>query len=415
MFKKILTISSLFFFVTASLNAQTSLKIEKTGGFARIQAMGNNPYIIDPFNMTLNSAWAAYYGNFIMGDLGSTATAFGNDGVGQYIGANFQVSRNLTIAAFLTRTDFSGVFSILNLDPYGVVNRINTLIGGGAIVGLNNNVALMASYSIGKHKLGFGVSYAGTTNEFNPATGDPTAGSASQLGLNFGYVSQLTSSLLLEAALSLAFPSASYEQPNVSTTSVSQTILSLNVRSFLRLSQKFKLVPTLQFVTQSGSEEVPNGTGVDKRDGTSTSIFILGVGFQYSYGDFLFAGGPAYFSQSATNPAVENVSPELSNGFSGFPVWNLGGEWHLANWIVGRVGYMAITGSISNETAATATDVNETITTFYGPTGFWLGIGLRAAGFSLDATINDDVLRQGFNNIGGGGATFAYISLSVAF
>jgi hypothetical protein len=196
MFKKYLTIFALFLFFTASLNAQTA-DIEKTGGYARLRAMGNNPYIIDPFNMTLNSAWAAYYGNFIMGDLGSTNTAFGNDGVGQYIGANFQVGKNLTIAAFLTRTDFSGAFSILNLDPYGAVNRLNAIVGGGAAIGLNNNVALMASYSMGKHKLGFGFSYAGSSNEYNPANGDPTTGSASQLGLNFGYVSQLTSSLLL--------------------------------------------------------------------------------------------------------------------------------------------------------------------------------------------------------------------------
>jgi len=327
-----------------------------------------------------------------------------------------QVGRNLTIAAFLTRTDFSGTFSILNLDPYGAVNRLNTIVGGGAATGLNNNVALMASYSMGKHKLGFGFSYAGTTNEFNPANGDPTTASASQLGLNFGYVSQLSSALLLEASLSLVFPSASLEQPNAPETSVSQTIINFNARSFIRLSQKFRLVPALQFVTQSGSEDIPNATGgTDSRDAISNSVFIIGVGFMYSYGDFLFSGGPAYASQSVTNPAVDNVSPELSNGFSGFPIWNLGGEWSFADWIVGRVGYMAISGSLTNETAASATDVNETITTFYGPTGFWLGIGLRAAGFSLDATVNDDVLRQGFNNIGGGGATFAYLSLSVAF
>ncbi len=415
MFKKYLTIVALFFSLVTILNAQTA-DIKKTGGYARLQAMGNNPYIIDPFNMTLNAAWAAYYGNFIMGDLGSTATPFGNDGVGQYIGANFQVGRNLTIAAFLTRNDFSGRFSILNLDPYGVVNRLNNIAGGGAAIALNNNVALMASYSMGKHKLGFGFSYAGSTNEFNPANGDPTNGSASQLGLNFGYVSQLSSSLLLEASIALLFPSASLEQPNSPETSVSNTIINVNARSFIRLSQKFRLVPALQFSTQSGTEEVPNATGgTDSRDVTSNSVFILGVGFMYSYGDFLFSGGPAYVSQSATTPAVENVSPELSNGFSGFPIWNLGGEWSFADWIVGRAGYMAISGKFTNEAAASATDVNETITTFYGPTGFWLGIGLRAAGFSLDATVNDDVLRQGFNNIGGGGATFAYLSLSVAF
>ena len=413
MFKKILTISALLFLSSTFLTAQTQ-NIEKTGGFARLQAMGNNPYILAPFNMTLNSAWGAYYSDFIMGDLGSTNTAFGNDGVGQFIGANFKVGSRMTLGVFLTRTDFSGAFSILNLDPYGVVNRINNISGG--VVALNNNVGLQGTYSLGKHKLGFGLSYASTTNEFNPANGDPTNGSASQLGLNFGYVSQLSGSLLLDASLSLSFPGATYEQPNQAETSVSETIISFNARTFIRLSQKFRLVPTLQFVTASRSEEIPTtGTDSESRDGTANSVFILGVGFMYQTGDFLFAGGPAYVTQSATQASVENVSPELSSGFSGFPIWNFGGEWSFADWIVGRMGYMAISGSISNESAASDTEINEAIQTIYGPTGFWLGLGFRTGGFSLDATVNDDVLRQGLNNIGGGGATFAYISVSMAF
>ncbi len=407
MFKKILTISTLLFLSFTLLSAQTQ-NLEKTGGFARLQAMGNNPYIIDPFNMTLNSAWGAYYSDFIMGDLGSTATAFGNDGVGQFIGANFKVGSKMTLGVILARNNFNGQFSILNLDPYGVINNI------AGVINLDNVVELMGTYSAGKHKFGFGVSYASTTNETNPSSSDATIRSASQLGLNFGYVSQLSGNLLLDVSLSLSFPGATLEQPDVSETSASETIISLNARTFIRLSQKFRLVPVLQFVSTSASGEAPSGTESESVDLPSNSVFILGVGFMYNYGDFMFAGGPAYVSQSTTQAAIENTSPELSSGFSGFPIWNLGGEWNFADWIVGRMGYMAIAGSISNETPENATDVTESIQTLYGPTGFWLGLGFRASGFSLDATVNDDVLRQGLNNIGGGGATFAYISLSVA-
>ena len=345
-----------------------------------------------------------------MGDLGSTATAFGNDGVGQFIGANFKVGSNMTVGAFLAKNDFSGQFSILNIDPYGVTNNIP------GVTTLDNIVELMATYSAGKHKFGFGVSYASSANEFNPAGSDATVSSASQLGLNFGYVSQLSGNLLLDVSLSLTFPGATYEQPNLAEATASETIISLNARTFIRMSQKFKLVPVLQFVTTSASGEVPSGTASENVDLPSNSVFILGVGFMYSTGDFLFAGGPAYASLSRTRPAVENSSPELSSGTTGFPIWNLGGEWKFADWIVGRMGYMAITGSRSNENTAPGsnTDVDETIQTFYGPTGFWLGLGFRTGGFSLDATINDDVLRQGLNTVGGLGATFAYISLSVA-
>jgi hypothetical protein len=407
MFNKILTISTLLLLSFTVLPAQTQ-NIEKTGGFARLQAMGNNPYVIDPFNMTLNSAWGAYYSDFIMGDLGSTATAFGNDGVGQFIGANFKVGSNMTVGAFLAKNDFNGQFSILNIDPYGVTNNIP------GVITLNNIVELMATYSAGKHKFGFGFSYASSANEFNPAGSDATVSSASQIGLNFGYVSQLSGNLLLDVSLSLTFPGATYEQPNLAETTASESIISLNARTFIRMSQKFKLVPVLQFVTTSASGEVPSGTASENVDLPSTSVFILGVGFMYSTGDFLFAGGPAYASLSTTTPAVENSSPELSSGITGFPIWNLGGEWKFADWIVGRMGYMAITRSAYNESNPNPTDVDEAIQTIYGPTGFWLGLGFRTGGFSLDATINDDVLRQGLNTVGGLGATFAYISLSVA-
>ncbi|MEN8192430.1 MAG: hypothetical protein ABFS12_06405 [Bacteroidota bacterium] len=414
MLKKIFTLLLLLFISSNLLLAQVD-SIQRTGGFARMQAMGNNPYIIDPYYMTINSAWGAYYSDFIMGDLGSTNTEFGNDGIGQFIGANFKVSQNLTLGAFLSRSDFNGQFSILNLDPYNVVDQINSIPGVGQVIPLNNNVGLMASFGLGKHKLGFGVSYASTTNEYNPADGDGTVASASQIGLNFGFLSQLTSKLLIDASLTLSFPSASYEQPDMAVTSVSHTVISFNARTYLKLSQKFRLVPALQFVNQSGSYEIPTGDGSETGDVTSTSVFILGAGFMYTSGDFLFAGGPAYASLSITNPGIEDISPDLSEGFTGFPIWNFGAEWNFADWIVGRMGYMAITGSSFSESTASATEVNEIIQTVYGPSGFWLGVGFRTGMFSLDATINDDVLRQGLNNIGGLGQTFAYISLSVAF
>ena len=145
----------LFTFVLSFSTVQSQIVKEKSGGFARLQAMGANPYLIDPFFMTLNPAWGAEYDNFIFGDLGSTQTAFGNDGAGQFIGANFKVAPNITIGALLTRNDFNGRFSIANIDPGGVVNIINGITGGG-VLALNNNFEVMASYKRGKNTFGFG-------------------------------------------------------------------------------------------------------------------------------------------------------------------------------------------------------------------------------------------------------------------
>ncbi|HEX9739958.1 MAG TPA: hypothetical protein VGA29_04215 [Ignavibacteriaceae bacterium] len=55
--------------------------------------------------------------------------------------------------------------------------------------------------------------------------------------------------------------------------------------------------------------------------------------------------------------------------------------------------------------------------TQYFPLGATVGVGFMLGNFTLDATVNEDVLRQGLNNLGGNGPganTFAYLSLSYA-
>ncbi|MCB0730686.1 MAG: hypothetical protein KDC88_06605 [Ignavibacteriae bacterium] len=398
--------------IVLQLNAQ--VVTEKSGGFARMQAMGANPYIIDPFNMTINPAWSAYYDDFLMGDLGSTNTAFGNDGTGQFVGVNLGVTSQLTLGVLLTRNDFSGMFSIAQLDPTSVISELNDAVGAG-LTPLNNNLEIFGSFKTGPHKFGFALAYAATSREFNPATGDPTEASASQLGLTFGYIGSMGSKLLLDAAFSLVMPGGSYTPAGGNESSVSQTNIGLNVRAFYELSQKFKLVPAFTFQSYSGSIEVASGTTTDKSDLPSTSVIVIGMGVSYKTGDFLFAGGPSFATITQTTPSVENVRPELATTTTLFPSWNLGAEWGMLDWLWARFGYISITGSVTTETAASSSTVNETINTLYGPTGAYVGLGFKLGNLSIDGTVNSDVLRQGLNNIGGGGATFAYLSLSVAF
>ena len=132
-------------------------KLEKTGGYARILGMGNNPYIQDPFFVTVNPAWGAYYDHFLFGDLGSTAGAFASGGVGQFASVNFRLNKDLTLGALLTRNDFNG-FGIARLDPFGVVGSVPGTIA------LNNNLELMGTLMLGNTAVGIGVAYASTTN-----------------------------------------------------------------------------------------------------------------------------------------------------------------------------------------------------------------------------------------------------------
>jgi hypothetical protein len=98
----------------------------------------------------------------------------------------------------------------------------------------------------------------------------------------------------------------------------------------------------------------------------------------------------------------------------------------MTDWFVARLGYVATTVQQSIESVATQTpangDINENSITLFpsigtlpGATnGATVGVGFRLGDFSLDATVNEGVLRQGLNNIGGGGPTFAYLSVSYA-
>lgn len=385
-------------------------KMEKTGGFARLGGMGNNPYIMDPFFVTVNPAWGGYYDHFLFGDLGSTAGAFASGGVGQFASVNFRLNSDVTVGAMLTRNDFNG-FGIARLDPFGIVGSVPNTIG------LNNNLELLGTFKFGNSVFGLGVAYAATTNEQSPPVGTTTGtatASASQIGFSLGLISQLTNTFKLDIGASVMLPSASWEpvSPGVKQEG-SNTIIVVAARGFANLSSKLTFVPTVNFITASGSRDVPQGTTATSVDLPSVMALFVGLGINYQVGDFLLAGGPA-FAYTKQSQDSTLLGPESSTTQLIFPLWNLGAEWNMTDWFVARMGYVASTGkqTVSTTQGGITRDV---ITTFFTPpAGATVGVGFRLGSFSLDATVNEDVLRQGFNNIGGGGATFAYLSASYA-
>jgi len=388
-------------------------KMEKTGGYARILGMGNNPYIVDPFFVTVNPAWGAYYDHFLFGDLGSTAGAFAAGGVGQFASVNFRLNNDLTIGGIFTRNDFNG-FGISRLDPFGIVNNIPSTIG------LNNNLELMGTLKFGNTVVGLGVAYAATTNESSPGgTAGTTTASASQIGFNLGLISQFTKEMKLDVGAALILPSAKFEPPSPGITQEgSNTIINVAARLFYDLSSKLTVVPTANFILASGSRDVVTGAPAkaESVDLTSTTVIFVGFGINYKVGDFLFAGGPAFalVKNSSDSTLLNN---KFSNSTMIFPLWNLGTEWKMTDWFVARFGYIASTGKNTSETTNNGI-TSETINTIFTPApGATVGVGFRLGDFSLDATVNEDVLRQGLNNLGGNGpnaATFAYLSASYA-
>jgi hypothetical protein len=176
-------------------------------------------------------------------------------------------------------------------------------------------------------------------------------------------------------------------------------------------------VPFARLLKTSGKADLGDATGVTTTDLLSVLGINFGAGVQYKTDNFLFTGGPSLGITEETTPAVSGVAPELSMTTTSFPIWNFGAEWLMLDWLIGRIGYKARTNTISNETVASATNSNESIFTSFDPAngGITLGLGFRFSSFSLDATINEDIIRQGLNNLGGGGATFVYVSAGYEF
>lgn len=393
---------------TTAFAQDDGVKDHRYGGFARLHAMGDNPYIIDPDNIKTNPAYASIYSNFLWGDIGSQSSS-PDDGFGQFAAFNFRANKDLTLGIMLTRNDFTSS-AIASLDPGGLASLINSA-PGAAIVSPDNNIELLGSYKFGDLALGVGVSYASTKNDFSPASGTGDKNSFSQFGVNLGVQGFLSPGLKFDLAASLLLPSANYEPATGDKIEGSSTYMLVNARGFLTLSSNFTLVPNLAFYNGSGSVSV----GSQSTDLPSMMGLTAGVGLTYRNGNLLISGGPAFTYESMTTPAVANSSPELKDSRMTFPGWNLGAEWYFTEWLVGRMGYVASTFSTTNQSSASATTVNENTFTDFSTGDVRLGVGFRFGGFTLDATVNDDVLRHGFNLIGGGVRSFAYLSGSFAF
>ncbi len=401
---------ALVFVFSTFTNAQNEEKKDvRYGGFARLYSMGDNPYVIDPDNIKYNTAYSSVYSNFLWGDIGSSAVS-ATDGVGQFAAFNYKVSKEFTIGALLSRDDF-GSSGIANLYANSLVSLINSNVPAANIVALDNNFELLTSYSFGTFVVGFGASYASTTNDFTPATGTGDKNSASQLGFNLGVLGKLTPTFNFDAAFSLALPSATYEPGTGDKVEASNTLMMANVRGFIKLSKVFTLVPNVMFYNSTGSVSA----GATTTDLPSMMSIGAGVGLTYQVENLIISGGPAFMLESTTLAAVSGSQPELKDSRLVFPAWNLGAEWFLTDWLIGRAGYVASTFSETSQSAASSTTVDENTRTNFGRGDVRLGVGFRFGSFSLDATVNDDVLREGFNLIGGGTKSFAYISGSFAF
>ncbi len=378
-------------------------KANNPGGTARTISLGGSTYVEDITNLTINPAYGGVYTNYVFGDIGSTSTPFGNDGVSRYVGVNFKVTENLTLGGLLSSSDSPFATQIIAVDPFNAINNVP----------IDNNIELMGSYKFDNIIAGLGVAFMSSSQSSEDVTGTLLESSASQFGINAGVILPL-GSVKLDVATSLIFLGETVEPKNVDKNEVNQTIFSINTRAFWGLSKKVELVPTFNFTTASGEVKV----GTMKNNIPTLTQVSAGLGMNYRVGEILLTGGPSVVYMSAKRDAIKDnagtqLSPSLTNSITVFPAWNLGAEWNLTSWLTGRLGYDSYTLKLTNETPDNATD--KTTNKFVGHQrgNAYAGLGFKISNFNIEAVVNSDVLRQGLNNIGGGGATFAYLSASL--
>lgn len=394
MLRKYFSVVLMVLFVVSTAYAQ----MDRSGGTARVTSLGNNPFVTDPSDMRHNGAWLGSYGNILYGDLGTQSGAWSNGGTNQWVGFNLNVNKNLTLGAVLNRNDDADYFGNL-----GVANTLAGLVGTPAI---NNGLVLNAAFGLSGSTLGVSIAYASAVNNNTPAGGSESKNSTSNIGFNVGFLTAMSGNTL-ELHAGVLMPSATSEPAGGTKTSASVTAIEVGGRYFHSLNKTWTLVPVLEVMSASSKTEA----GGTSNDGPSLFGVELGFGIQYKSGDFTLVGGPSFGLMSETTKLPAPATGEDKVSRMTFPQWNLGAEWKATDWLVARLGWDASTFSTTTELASGA---KSTVTGFGNGTAY-AGLGLRFGNFGLDATVNTDVIRQGLNNVAGGGSTFNLLSATYAF
>jgi hypothetical protein len=446
----------------------------KPGGVGRQIAMGGaysgrnavfNPFIFqDPAWVLINPAYQHMYRDYVWLNVagGGVTGANGGENVSgsQFGGLNVGFGKEWAFGAILSY-DPSYANSLLGaggvLNSYvntarpGRVNPASTGVPTGTLPPVDVFEAL-ASYHSGDLSLGFGLLYGWTNKDYTstpaaPASATDAALRAHVFGLRAGVILDLGSGSAVEGSAAARFDGAT-DTYTISGTgagtgtseyTASATEIQANLRGKFRVSNKVNFIPYGGMMTISATPKEASiltgqvaSTFTSK---TSTFSYVLGAGAEYSTRTFYLAGGVSIASgktKTESSPGVPGSGTTTSSStISGFPVFNLGGEWWWTEWLAGRAGYYRAFGNrnVKTEPPTGGTTIEGNLfspssvvgISGYGPISdnslVTLGLGLKFAGFALDATVSEEALRRGLGLLGSGDNinTFGYINLSYCF
>jgi hypothetical protein len=448
----------------------------KPGGIARMISMGGanlgstsvfNPFVYqDPSWILVNPAYQGLYRDYLWLNVAGGGVTGANGGENtygnQFGGFGIGFGKEWTVGAIVS---YDPSYANTLARPGGFLNqfinvarpgRLNP-VTGTAPFGVLPPVEvfeLVAAYKMSDLSLGVGVTYGRTNKDAEVSPAPAAAFSQGEIGghmfgIRAGAVYDLGSGNSVEGALAYRSDKA-YDRYTIGGTgagtgtseyTASGSELQISLRSRLRVSNRVNFVPYGVFRTIS--PDASEGAILAGQTATTYGLkrnvltYLLGGGLEYTSKTIYLAAGVSLakdrVKDEATNPTVAIQSSTSFDSRTSFPVFNIGAEWSLAEWIAARAGYYRSFGNHMLRTESTAAGVSSAGEgnlyggssivgiSGYGPVPdnslITLGLGLKVAGFALDATVSEEALRRGLGLIGAQDNinTFGYVTISFSF
>lgn len=444
--------------------ASIALPQAMPGGIAREVALGGsnagvfnpmqpggglvlNPFIIDdPSLLLLNPAYQAKYKDYLWTNIaggGVTGANSSENGYGnQNAGVAFSVTDKLTLGV------------ILSYDPTAA-NLVDTLPTmyfydlheySYRIPKIQNMWEVVGALDLPSMTLGFGVMYGWSSYNYKENYKTTLLkyeedASSYLLGFRGGMIMNVNDNFTLDASASLRFDEASMKYTRNPSSSwygwkytASGTELQFDVRAKMKMSEKFNFVPygMFSYLSAKPKEDTPPN-GYAKAPYTwelSSTNYAFGVGGEYKTKSFYFAGGLSWQHVGGKMEYKDTAYTATDEyWYNGLPVFNLGGEWWLTDWMAGRIGYYRMIGSghmkYDNPSYTDEYSISYPHSFIYvgGLTPstndglVTLGLGFKFGGFALDGTVSEEALRRGLGIIGAQDNinTFGYLTASYSF
>lgn len=451
--------------------ASTSLFAQaKPGGIARELAMGAartdrnvamNPFIVmDPSWMIGNPAYLMKYSDYAWFNIaGGTVNGYGGENVygNQFGGVNFSFGKEIAIGAILSYDA-----SVTN----NLWAPLNTYIGASTRPAANpargmgsplpiEVFEVLAAFDMGDLEVGLGLSYGWSNQDMENTTAPPNSLTseaslaAHTLGLRAGLRMDMGGGSAFDAAAGVRMDKVT-DKYSVGGTGngtgeseygASATEIEALARLSLKMSKRFTLVPYgVMRLYSTTPEEAARLVGqAETKYSYEASWFSMAVGLggEVRVKDFYLAGGLSYAmmkQKTETNPNSTPTSKTTTSTqtITAFPVFNLGVEYPVLDWLMVRGGYYRAFANVAGKTEVAEGATSEQSLSLgnsgvayggYAPAGnddnglMTLGVGMHFGAFAMDACISEQALRRGLGMIGSADNinTFGYLTLSYSF